>query len=118
MNEQPHKLDTHFIKNSDFRTIYASGGYGGFTPSGHLNVFVYTERVPIPNRISFQLDAVSTNSATIGPEVEREGKPGLIREVQFGVLFDVETAESLMNWLKAKLEEYNYVKTANAQQQV
>ena len=25
MNEQPKKLDTHFIKNDDFKTVYGSG---------------------------------------------------------------------------------------------
>jgi hypothetical protein len=118
MNEQTQRLDTHFIKNIDFKTVFGSGFYGGFTPSGHLNVFVYTERVPIPSRVSFQLDPVAVNSFSVGPEIDREGKSGLIREVQFGVLFDVKTAEGLMNWLKNQLDNYNQAKNTDAQQQV
>lgn len=106
MNEQTQQLDTHFIKNIDFKTVFGSGFYGGFTPSGHLNVFVYTERVPIPKRISFQINP-DPSSPSIGPEIEREGKSGLIREVQFGVLFDVNTAQALSDWLKGKLDDYH-----------
>ena len=106
MSNSTVKLDTHYIKTGDFRTVYGSGIYGGFAPDGQLNMFVYTERVPIPQRITLDFDV---ESQTVVGEQERDVKSGVIREVQFGILFNIDTAEAMLGWLKSKIEEYKQV---------
>lgn len=111
MDEQLPLIETHFIKCDDFRTVYGSGVYGGFTPAGKLNMYVYTERIPVPKRIDLKVDI---ESQSVVGEAGREGKSGLVREVQFGVLFDVDTARSMVDWLKRHIAQYDEaVKAAN-----
>ncbi len=81
-------FDVHFLKNSDFRTSFASGVFGGLTPQGLINCNFYIDRAPLPNRITYQ---VTPPHAQLNREneFEREGKKGIIREVPFGIIIDV-----------------------------
>ncbi len=97
------KVETHYIKNHDFKTVEGSGIFGGLTNNGQININFFTDRAPIPKKIILEVDSVT---GKIIQEVERDSKEGIIREVQFGVLLNIETARNIVDWLNQKIEEH------------
>ncbi len=97
------KVETHYIKNHDFKTIEGSGIFGGLTNNGKINVNFFTDRAPIPKKIILEIDPLT---GKIIQEIERDSKEGIIREVQFGVLLNIDTAKNIVEWLTQKIDEY------------
>ena len=95
------KLETHFVKNNDFKTVQCSGAFGGIAPTGQINMNIYTDRVVIPRSITLEID---DSSGAPLREVSRDTKNGVIREVQFGILIDVNVAKSLVEWLNGQIQ--------------
>lgn len=95
------ELETHYVKSSDFRTVLGTGVFGGVTTNGLVNANFFTDRVPLPTKISL---SVNETTGEVGDELYREGKNGVIREVQFGVIMDVETARIVRDWLTKNIE--------------
>lgn len=94
------KFETHYIKNNDFKTVQGNGVFGGITHNGQINMSFFTDRAPIPKKITLDIDP---GSGEILSEIERECKEGIIREVHFGVLLDKETAKRIVDWLNEKI---------------
>lgn len=104
MNPETNKIEVHYIKSSDFRTIFGNGVFGGITPLGQLNINFFSERAAIPKRVVYAAGKLENPLELT--EIEREGKDGIVREVQFGILMDMNMAISFRNWLDSKIEEY------------
>ena len=49
---QEHEVAFDFIKSEYFRVIHADGALGGPTPQGLVHMAFYSERPPIPRRMS------------------------------------------------------------------
>jgi hypothetical protein len=104
MDNQDQKkilLDIHFLKSNDFRTVFASGIYGGPTPNGLINVNFFTDRSPLPNRVTYEIDPTNP---VLKQEKEKEGRKGFVREVHFGVVLDINTAKATIEWLQTQIE--------------
>lgn len=95
------KLNFHYIKSNAYRLVAIDGAYGGITPKGKIFAAVYTERVPIPQTVSYEV--IGDN---LGEEIveERTGKRGLVREVEIGMMLDLPTAQAFHVWLGEKIE--------------
>jgi hypothetical protein len=104
------EIKQHFVKNNDFKTVPGSGVFGGITSSGLINMVIFTERVPLPENIIVEID---DELGTIKREVSREIKQGTMRELQMGVLFDIETAKATANWLNSHVESLEKIINAN-----
>ena len=92
-------IEFHYLKSNDFRTVHADGAFGGPTPQGGLFVSFYVERPPIPQRMKFVIE----EDGRLQTEVEREGKSGMIREVDCGVSMSLATAKALKDWLESQI---------------
>src|SRR5689334_19837680 len=88
-------IDFHFIKSAEYRSYHADGAVGSITPRGGVYISFYLERAPIPQKVTFELK----ETGQLGDELRVEGKEGVIRELEFGVAMDANTAENLKNWL-------------------
>lgn len=110
MNDSPARIQFNFIKSSLFRVVHADGIFGGLTPSGGLFMSFYGERFPIPTAISHELKGTE-----LGGEImtEREGRIGIIREVEVGVQLDLRVAKSLVTWLQSKIDEADELQRVN-----
>lgn len=95
------ELKQHFVKNNDFKTVQASGVYGGLTHSGLVNMVVITDRIPLPNSITLEIDDETGNVAR---EINRDAKDGIMREFQIGILMDLETTKETIKWLSSQVE--------------
>lgn len=95
--ENKQKVSFHYIKNNDFRTVFASGLIGGITGQGLINMDIYTDRVVIPRKTYAD---INPNGSITDLPAENEAKDGVIREVQFGIVMDVDTAKSIVLWIQ------------------
>jgi len=96
------KVTYHYLKTKNYRTFYADGIFGGLTSSGKIYFDLYIERKPTPKTIEHEI----TTDYKLGKEIKREGKEGIIREIESGVIIDISTAEILSNWLNNRIEDY------------
>lgn len=104
-----NEVEFHYIKSNHFRVIHGDGVYGGVTPRGFIHLNFFSERAPIPQKITHEV----TVSGQLGKEISAEGKEGIVREVEIGVVISLEQAQSLTKWLQEKIQ---LIETASKQQ--
>lgn len=90
-NEFPPSLKFHYIKGNFFRVVHADGAIGGLTPSRQIFMSLYSERSAIPQIIEMEV----TSEGRLGKEIQREGKEGLVRELEIGVMLSADAAEAI-----------------------
>ena len=105
--EPPKKIKFSFIKSSYYRVIHADGAHGGVTPRGTIFAAFYNERAPIPQRT---VHAVKGDSLSTELREERIEKEGFVREVEVGIVMDVNTATALHKWLGDKIGELEKIR--------
>jgi hypothetical protein len=101
----PSKLQFHYIKSNHFRVIHADGLLGSITPKDDIFVTFYNERSPLPDYVSFEI----TPNGEIGKEIEADrvvNSDGVIREMEVGVVFDIDFARSFALWLTEMLQNF------------
>jgi hypothetical protein len=96
----------HYLKSSAYRVIHADGIIGGQTPSGFLQFSFYTERLPIPTMIEHAVTDLGGDIKRLGQETRREGKQGIVRDVEVGVIMTVDMAKQLRGWLDDKISKF------------
>lgn len=97
---EPKSIEFHYLKSPDFKTVHADGAFGGPTPQGGIFVSFYLERPVIPQRIKFSIE----NDGRLQTEMHREGKAGMVREVDCGITMSLSTAKSLREWLSGQID--------------
>ena len=97
----PKELDFHYLKTPCYRTYHVDGIFGGIAPNGNLYMELFIERFPTPKVVRCKLTPEGP-----GEEVSREGKDGVIREVEGGLVMNINTATTLRDWLDGKINEY------------
>ena len=90
-NEFPSSLKFHYIKGNFFHVVHADGAIGGLTPSRQIFLSLYSERSAIPQSIEMEV----TSEGTLGHEIDRIGKDGLVRELEVGIMLSASAAESI-----------------------
>lgn len=103
MSESPIKAKFDFIKSPLFRVVHADGAFGGMTPRGKIFLSFYNERFPIPTAMVHQVKP----TGEVGEEIreEREGRKGIVREVDVGIEMDLTVAKSVVEWLQGKIAQ-------------
>ena len=102
--ETPEKrVRFDYLKSGLFRVIHADGVVGGLTPRLDVHMDFWSERFPIPKQVVHAL----TNDGTLGEEIksERTTREAIVREVEAGVVLDLETAKALRDWLTDRIAE-------------
>lgn len=92
--EQHEDYVVDFIKSNLFRMVYAEGFLGGTTGEGNITLSFYNSRDAIPKRMRFQLDEEG-NIQMVG----RELRADQVREVEVGIIMNVESARALQSFL-------------------
>ena len=93
----------HFEKSGDFRTIHCDGAIGGWNPTGYLFMGLFAERLPIPKIVTYDLKP----DGTLDKETPSrwEGRDGVFRELEVGVVLSEDTAKRIHKWLGDHLEK-------------
>lgn len=98
--EVTKELLFYYEKSNFFRVIHADGAYGGNTPQGDIHIAFYNERHPIPKITSLPL----IGNKRAGPEVVKERKEGIFREVEVDIVMNLNTAVAFRIWFDEKIE--------------
>ncbi|MER9163561.1 hypothetical protein [Mesorhizobium sp. M0715] len=92
----------HYIKSPLARDLHIDGVYGGINNvTGQLIVSIFAERAPIPTSLTVEL-----SDGTLGKELEREGKDGVVRVVQDTLYMDFATAFVVHKWLGSHIDGF------------
>jgi hypothetical protein len=100
----PDKFQFHYKKSKLFRVIHADGIIGNITPKNDIFVSFYNERMPLPDTVSHEIFP----DGRLGKEILSERKfqtEGLLREMEVGVVIDVDFARSLVIWLTNVIQQ-------------
>lgn len=93
----------HYFKSNTHSEIKVDGALGGVSPSGDaIFVSVYTERAPIPQKVTFEWN----DDGSLGDEKvdEREGLEGVVRSVETTLHMTPKQARSLHQWLGDQID--------------
>ena len=98
MTDIPTSVDCHYLKSNSFRVVHADGVWGGTTPRGYIAMSFFSERAPIPRKLTYAVnpDGVVDQKRETG----RDSRAGIIREVEVEVMVDLAMAKSLSTWLQ------------------
>jgi hypothetical protein len=99
-SELPSSVKFHYIKSNSFRVVHVDGSLGGITPSREIFVSLYSERGALPKMIEWSVSA----DGSLGEEISREGKDGIVREMDVGLVMTPEIAESLAEFLQYQVK--------------
>jgi hypothetical protein len=94
-NLPPATVKFHLIKGNFFRVIHADGAIGGITPSGEIFLSLFSERGAIPQLIEQAINA----DGSLGEEIKKSGKDGIVREIEVGVVLSAKAAKGIAEWL-------------------
>jgi hypothetical protein len=100
----PTEAVIHYIKTASYRTHHADGIFGGLTASGKIYVEFFVQRPVTPQVIRQAI----TPDGMLGQEIAREGKTGIVREIEVGIVMDIPVAVTFKEWLD------NNIKAAHA----
>lgn len=106
MGIDQNKVTFHYIKDPSFRTSVTTGAIGGLTIHRLININFYIDRTPIPQSITNSVN----QDGTLGNEVNRDSKQGVVREVQFGLEMDVRTAKDIIDFLQQMIIQVESIK--------
>lgn len=99
---QSQQLKVDYIKSNAFRVVHADGALGGLTPRLDIHMSFWSERFPIPKEIVYEIDQGAMTGKEIGQL--RVAREGLVREVEVGVVMNLETAKVFHRWFGDKIE--------------
>lgn len=114
----PTSIKIYYEKGRLFRVIHVDGALGGLTPTRNIFVSLYSQRDPLPKVIEQRLSP----DGALGEEIGREGKTGLFREMEIGLVLTSSVARELAKFLieQAKLldeSEQNKASTSSGKSQ-
>lgn len=98
----PGVVQYHYIKSNFFRVVHTDGALGSVTPGGLIFIGLYSERAAIPQIMVHEI--TETGQVGVERQDEREGKKGIVREIEVGAIMSIETATSFVTWLQEKID--------------
>ena len=108
MPEQPKSVRFNYIKSNGFRVVHVDGVVGGVAPRGAIFAALFSERVPIPEVTVQHLG----EGGILGDEIteDRKVREGIVREVEVGLMMDLQIAEAFHAWLGANIQSLKDIK--------
>lgn len=94
-------VDIHYIKTEGYRSYHVDGLFGGLTPNGLLYMELFLERAATPQIVKHKV----APDGTLGDELERIGKKGVIREIEAGLIMHIGAAKIIRDWLDVRIKE-------------
>ena len=74
----PKSMVVNYLKTPNYRTYHVDGIYGGLTAQKKIYVELFIQRSVTPQQAEHKIKP----DGTPGDEIEQQGKPGIIREIE------------------------------------
>jgi hypothetical protein len=91
----PTIIKFYYEKGNEFRVSHVDGAIGGLTPTRDVFLAVYSQRTALPKVVEQQI----TPEGQLGTVVKTEGKQGIFREMEIGLVMTPEVAEQVAEFL-------------------
>jgi hypothetical protein len=98
-SSEPKRVTFHLIKGPHFESRQVDGVIGSIGPNRRASLAFFVERDPIPQSITHKVH----DDGSLGEVIGATGKPGIVREVQTGVVMDLTGLRTLQNQLTQML---------------
>ncbi|HEX9650479.1 MAG TPA: hypothetical protein VGA21_07955 [Cyclobacteriaceae bacterium] len=104
-NGNPKKIEIKYVKTGGFRIYHIDGFFGGLTPQGKIYFEPYIDKFHTPKSSTYPIE----KDGSLGVELRdfRSSEKGGLREIEAGLILDINIAQSLVVWLQGKIDEYN-----------
>lgn len=96
----PTSVTFHYEKAALHRVVHVDGAFGGWNPNRHFHMALYSERFPIPKRLTHEV----LPNGVLGSEISRDVRDGVFREIEVSVIMSQDTLLSMYQWLGSQLE--------------
>ena len=103
--KKPKTIKFIYNKSSNYRTYNAGGVVGGITPKGKIFIDLFNEKSPIPESVIHEI----SEEGKLGKEIERKSNGGVVREIECGILLDIEIAMVISDWLNDRIKEFKKI---------
>ena len=98
--KSPKPVEFFFEEDLNYRIVASNGAWVGITPRGDMQIDFFVERQSIPQVVRHDL-----TEHGLGEELSREPGIRIVRQLQMGVLFSLDAADSLADLIKTKIAE-------------
>jgi hypothetical protein len=102
-NKKKANITIHNVKSQGFKQIHADGASASITPTGYINLNLYSQRHCIPKGTNFELNEDGSLGGFVG--ITEDSKEGVVRDYEIGAYLDVSTCKSLVKLLEQKIKE-------------
>lgn len=92
-----------YVYPDNLPDLYVNGLCGGTTPRKEIYIHFYSERLPIPKTISYELG----ENKKVGKLESIEQGGDVVRLVQSSLVLDVKTAIEFRDWLDRRIKFIN-----------
>lgn len=102
-SEESNTVTFHFIKGPRFESHKIDGAIADYVPGG-ISLAFFVERTAIPQSVTHQFEA----DGSLGKVCSATGKDGIVREIQTGIILDLDEAQDLVDQITgliAKIKE-------------
>lgn len=100
MAERPKTITFKYVYPEDLRDLYVNGVYGGVTPRNEIFAHLYSERLPIPKKVTHNI----LDDNKIGTIESSEKGGDVVRFIQTSIVMDKDTAIALRDWLNDRIK--------------
>ena len=104
-DEQADVVHLDYIKSNHFRVICVDGAIGSVSPSGAIQMALFSEREAIPRSVKHELGS----DGQLGDELTSVRRCDYVREIDVSAMMSVETAKGLIAWLEERVAEIDRV---------
>ena len=108
--QQPSRIHYDYLKSNQFRVLHVDGAWGGLTPTGLVNMVLYSERPPIPRQTTH--DVAEDGSLSEVEELRDVRDAVAVRDMEVAAIMHPRVAAQLRDWLDAKVKEWDAIRAA------
>lgn len=95
------KLTLKYQKLDSYRNYLVGSVFGGITPQGKICIEICVDKYFLPSEISYEMNS----DGTLGREISRDQDQSLLKQIEAGLMLDLQVAKSLKEWLDTHIAE-------------
>lgn len=101
LSAEKRKAQFLYNRPDDYKTVFANGVYGGVSTRGDIHCHFFVEHQTLPTTEEYEL----AKDGKLGKKIEDAREISTIaRDLKVGIVFKVEDAEDIANWLLHKVK--------------
>ena len=97
-DQKSKSLNIRYRNNPAYRSVHATGAYGGTLPNGEICLGIFSERTHFPESAIVEVDE-QTKQGKETVQVEK----GIVREMEVGIIMNLDVAKAIRVWLDDKI---------------